>query len=173
MVVSELGKGSEFTVRIPAPLCADSEATLAPSAPNPGNERLRGRVLLADDNNDIRDLITRLLKRQGVTVLPVVDGRQAVDLALKEMPDVVLMDMEMPVMDGLAATKLLRDSGFTRPIFAMTAHPEGPEVERALREGFDGYLEKPVNRERLYGILAAFLEPIPHPTVIAHSIQQN
>jgi signal transduction histidine kinase/ActR/RegA family two-component response regulator len=169
-VASAVGKGSEFSVRIPALACADDE--VAPSQPmlKVGHERLQGRVLLADDNNDIRDLVTRLLKKQGVTVLPVVDGRQAVDLALKEMPDVVLMDMEMPVMDGLTATKLLRERGFTRPIFAMTAHPEGPEVERALKEGFDGYLEKPVNRERLYGILAAFLEPVPQPTVVTRSM---
>ena len=75
------------------------------------------------------------------------------------MPDLVLMDMEMPVMDGLTATKQLRNNGFAKPIFAMTAHPEGPEVEHALKEGFDGYLEKPVNRDRLHGILAAFLAP--------------
>ncbi len=81
------------------------------------------------------------------------------EAALSEMPDLVLMDMEMPVMDGLTATKRLRESGFAKPIFAMTAHPEGPEVERALKEGFDGYLEKPVNRQRLQGILAAFLAP--------------
>ena len=65
---------------------------------------------------------------------------------------------------------MLRENGFTRPIFAMTAHPEGPEVERALKEGFDGYLEKPVNREKLHGILAAFLEPMPQPAVVTGSM---
>lgn len=165
-VDSEIGKGSEFTVRIPSQVCADSDVPAPQPVLKASSERLHGRVLLADDNNDIRDLVTRLLKRQGVSVLSVVNGRQAVDMALKEMPDVVLMDMEMPIMDGLAATKLLREKGFTRPIFAMTAHPEGPEVERALKEGFDGYLEKPVNREQLNGILAAFLEPMPQPVVV-------
>ena len=168
-VDSEVGKGSDFTLRIPAPVCADSEVPVSQSALKATNERLQGRVLLADDNSDIRDLVTRLLKKQGVTVLPVTDGRQAVEMALKEMPDVVLMDMEMPIMDGLTATKLLRESGFTRPIFAMTAHPEGPEVERALKQGFDGYLEKPVNREKLCGILAAFLKPMPEPAVATGS----
>jgi signal transduction histidine kinase/ActR/RegA family two-component response regulator len=165
-VDSQIGKGSEFTVRIPSQVCADGDVPVPQPALKAGSERLQGRVLLADDNNDIRDLVTRLLKKQGVSVLSVVNGRQAVDMALKEMPDVVLMDMEMPIMDGLAATKLLRENGFTRPIFAMTAHPEGPEVERALKEGFDGYLEKPVNREQLNGILAAFLEPMPQPVVV-------
>lgn len=169
-VASELGKGSDFTLRIPAPACAETDVPASQPMLKVTSERLQGRILLADDNNDIRDLVTRLIKKQGVTVLPVTNGRQAVDMALKEMPDVVFMDMEMPVMDGLTATKLLRESGFTRPIFAMTAHPEGPEVERALKEGFDGYLEKPVNRERLYGILAAFLEPKPQPTVVTRSM---
>ena len=153
-------------VFFPATVCADQET----SAPQPSPaiaQRLAGRVLLADDNNDIRDLITRLLKKQGITVLPVSDGRQALEATLREIPDLVLMDMEMPVMDGLSATKRLRESGFSKPIFAMTAHPEGPEVERALKEGFDGYLEKPVNRERLHGILAAFLEPRAEPAAVS------
>lgn len=171
-VTSQVGVGSEFLVCIAATVCAESDVPVSQPALRGTPQRLQGRVLLADDNNDIRDLITRLLKKQGVTVLAVADGRQAVDMAVKEMPDVVLMDMEMPVMDGLAATRLLRENGFTRPIFAMTAHPEGPEVERALKEGFDGYLEKPVNRERLYGILAAFLEPAPQPAAVTESMQE-
>ena len=162
-VASTLGKGSAFTVRIPASVCEDVDVPAPQSAPHSNITRLQGRVLLVDDNNDIRDLLTRLLKKQGVLVIPAVDGRQGVEAALKEMPDLVLMDMEMPVMDGLSATKRLRESGFSKPIFAMTAHPEGPEIERALKEGFDGYLEKPVNRERLHSILAAFLTPKTEP----------
>ena len=167
-VESEVGKGSAFSIRVPAVPCADVEVAVSTSYTASIVHRLEGRVLLADDNNDIRDLVTRLLKKQGITVIPASDGRQAVEIALKEHPDVVLMDMEMPVMDGRAATRLLRESGFTRPIFAMTAHPEGPEVEQALKEGFDGYLEKPVNRERLYGILAAFLVAAPQQSAAAH-----
>ncbi len=165
-VTSQLGKGSAFTMQFPAAVCADQEI-VAQQPPPKATQRLSGRVLLADDNDDIRDLVTRLLKKQGVSVIPVVDGRQALEAALREMPDLVLMDMEMPVMDGLTATKQLRESGFAKPIFAMTAHPEGPEVERALKQGFDGYLEKPVNRERLHGILAAFLEPRAEPTAVS------
>ena len=165
-VSSNLGAGSAFTMQIPAAVCEDSEVpTPQPVAPS-SITRLQGRVLLVDDNNDIRDLLTRLLKKQGVLVIPAVDGRQGVEAALKEMPDLVLMDMEMPVMDGLSATKRLRESGFSKPIFAMTAHPEGPEIERALKEGFDGYLEKPVNRERLHSILAAFLTPKTEPAAV-------
>ena len=165
-VASALGKGSAFTVQVPAVLCADSSVAVAPPVAKVAAGRVHGRVLLADDNNDIRELVSRLLKKQGVTVISVVNGREAVESALKELPDLVLMDMEMPVMDGLTATKQLRERGFTKPIFAMTAHPEGPEVERALKEGFDGYLEKPVNRERLHGILAAFLAPSSEPVAV-------
>ena len=165
-VASALGKGSAFTVQVPAVLCADSSVAVVPPVAKVAAGRVHGRVLLADDNNDIRELVSRLLKKQGVTVISVVNGREAVESALKELPDLVLMDMEMPVMDGLTATKQLRERGFTKPIFAMTAHPEGPEVERALKEGFDGYLEKPVNRERLHGILAAFLAPSSEPVAV-------
>ncbi len=165
-VASQLGQGSAFTVQIPATVCADSSVPAAPPVAQSSAGRLHGRVLLADDNNDIRDLVSRLLKKHGVDVISVVNGRQAVESALKELPDLVLMDMEMPVMDGVTATKQLRERGFTKPIFAMTAHPEGPEVERALKEGFDGYLEKPVNRERLHGILAAFLEASTEPAAV-------
>ena len=165
-VASALGKGSAFTAQVPAVLCADSSVAVAPPVAKVAAGRVHGRVLLADDNNDIRELVSRLLKKQGVTVISVVNGREAVESALKELPDLVLMDMEMPVMDGLTATKHLRERGFTKPIFAMTAHPEGPEVEHALKEGFDGYLEKPVNRERLHGILAAFLAPSSEPVAV-------
>ena len=165
-VASALGKGSAFTVQVPAVLCADSSVAVAQPVAKVAAGRVHGRVLLADDNNDIRELVSRLLKKQGVTVISVVNGREAVESALKELPDLVLMDMEMPVMDGLTATKHLRERGFTKPIFAMTAHPEGPEVEHALKEGFDGYLEKPVNRERLHGILAAFLAPSSEPVAV-------
>ena len=165
-VASALGKGSAFNVQVPAVLCADSSVAVAQPVAKVAAGRVHGRVLLADDNNDIRELVSRLLKKQGVTVISVVNGREAVESALKELPDLVLMDMEMPVMDGLTATKQLRERGFTKPIFAMTAHPEGPEVEHALKEGFDGYLEKPVNRERLHGILAAFLAPSSEPVAV-------
>lgn len=165
-VASALGKGSAFTVQVPAVLCADSSVAVAQPVAKVAAGRLHGRVLLADDNNDIRELVSRLLKKQGVTVISVVNGREAVESALRELPDLVLMDMEIPVMNGLTATKHLRERGFTKPIFGMTAHPEGPEVEHALKEGFDGYLEKPVNRERLHGILAAFLAPSSEPVAV-------
>ena len=166
-VESEIGLGSQFFIRIPAFACEDVQPALNPTYVATAARRLEGRVLLVDDNNDIRDLVTRILKKQGITVIPASNGQQAVDIALRDHPDLVLMDMEMPVMDGRTATRALREKGFTRPIFAMTAHPEGPEVEQALKEGFDGYLEKPVNRERLYGILAAFLIETPQQSVAA------
>jgi signal transduction histidine kinase/ActR/RegA family two-component response regulator len=157
-VESKLGEGSAFFVRIPAARCEENAVPATtpelPAAPL----RLEGSILLAEDNNDIRELVTRLLSKMGLTVTAVADGEQAVQSALQLAPGVVLMDMEMPVLDGMSATKRLRALGFNRPILAMTAHPEGPEVERALNEGFDGYLEKPVNRDRLFRTLAIMLE---------------
>jgi CheY-like chemotaxis protein len=71
---------------------------------------------------------------------------------------VILMDMEMPVMRGNVAVTRLRAMGYNRPILALTAHPEGPEVEQSLRDGCDGYVAKPVNRERLFTMLRELLQ---------------
>jgi signal transduction histidine kinase/CheY-like chemotaxis protein len=157
-VRSQLGQGSTFTATLLAARGAEADVpgvAVAEVAAKP--QRIQGTILLAEDNSDIRELLTRLLGRMGLTVRIAADGRQAVEAALSESPDVILMDIEMPVLDGVSAAKELRRHGFTAPILAMTAHPEGPEVERALSEGFDGYLEKPVNRDRLHAILISLL----------------
>lgn len=157
-VESEVGRGSVFYAEFKAPQCEDVVAPAVPAEPKPtAAPNLAGNILLAEDNDDIRELVTRLLSKMGLTVHAVANGQAAVQRAFGDNVDIVLMDMEMPVQDGLSATKELRNRGFTQPILAMTAHPEGPEVERALQEGFDGYLEKPVNRERLHRLLTEML----------------
>ncbi len=158
-VESKLGSGSAFFATVPAAQAGDSAApALAVKGGEVTVQRLHGKVVLAEDNNDIRDLVSRLLSKMGLTVLAVANGREAVQAVAAEPPDLVLMDMEMPVLDGVAAVKELRQRGYKRPVLAMTAHPEGPDIERALAEGFDDYLEKPVNRDRLYRTIARLLE---------------
>jgi CheY-like chemotaxis protein len=115
-------------------------------------------VLVAEDNEDIRELVVHQLRRMGVQVLQADNGRKAIDLALAEQPALVLMDMDMPVMSGFEAVAQLRMRGYTRPILALTGYNEGPEAERALSSGCDGLLGKPicseVLRARVHQVLA-------------------
>jgi CheY-like chemotaxis protein len=101
-------------------------------------------VLVAEDNEDIRELVVHQLRRMGVQVLQAGNGRQAIDLALAEQPALVLMDMDMPIMSGFEAVAQLRLRGYTKPILALTGYNEGPEAERALSSGCDGLLGKPI-----------------------------
>jgi len=115
-------------------------------------------VLVAEDNEDIRELVSHQLRRMGVLVLLAEDGQRAMDLALAEQPALVLMDMDMPVMSGFDAVAALRAQGYRGSIFALTAYQDGPEAERALSSGCDALLGKPITSERLRNRVAQALE---------------
>ena len=106
-------------------------------------------VLVAEDNEDIRELVVHQLRRMGINVLQAENGRVALDLALAEQPALVLMDMDMPVMTGFEAVAQLRRQGYTKPIYALTGHRDGPEADRALNSGCDALLAKPIHSEVL------------------------
>jgi CheY-like chemotaxis protein len=106
-------------------------------------------VLVAEDNEDIRELVSHQLRRMGVLVILAENGQRAFDLALAEHPALVLMDMDMPVMSGFDAVTALRASGYRGSIFALTAYQDGPEAERALSSGCDALLGKPITSELL------------------------
>ncbi|MCR9143003.1 MAG: ATP-binding protein [bacterium] len=116
------------------------------------------KVLLADDGEDNRMLLTHILEAAGVTPTVVENGRAAVDaaraaLAAGEAFDAVLMDMQMPEMDGYEATRTLRKLGYTGLIYALTAYAMPEDRERCLANGCDEYLSKPVSRRALYALL--------------------
>jgi CheY-like chemotaxis protein len=115
-------------------------------------------VLVAEDNEDIRELVSHQLRRRGVLVLLAEDGQRAMDVALAERPALVLMDMDMPVMSGFDAVAALRAQGYRGSIFALTAYQDGPEAERALSSGCDALLGKPITSERLRNRVAQALE---------------
>lgn len=119
-----------------------------------------GRVLVAEDHVENRQLVERMLSRLGLEVMSVTAGDEAVRKALSEPVQLVLMDRHMPVMGGVEATRLLRQAGFRRPIIAFTA---GDQQETdALREaGCDGVLEKPIDEYRLQALLSRFLDSAP------------
>ncbi|AOY90303.1 histidine kinase [Marinobacter salinus] len=116
-----------------------------------------GRVLVAEDNEDNRQLVERMLRRQGLEVSPVNSGEDAVRKALADSVQLVLMDRHMPGMDGVAATQLLRQAGFRRPIIAFTAGDQ-KETDALLEAGCDGVLNKPIDQVHLQSLLDRFLQ---------------
>jgi signal transduction histidine kinase/FixJ family two-component response regulator len=152
---SQPGEGSVFEVRLPAaaatlPVAAPAAA---PAAPLP---KLSGRILLADDNADLRELVQVQLASLGFSCRAVGDGLEAIEAALAEPYTVVLLDMDMPFMDGYETVHVLRERGYAGPVIGFTAHQAGTPLERALIEGCDDVLSKPVSVDRLRETLAPF-----------------
>ena len=109
------------------------------------------RVLLVEDNEMNRDMLTRRLARRGFAVESATDGAEAVARAAASVPDVVLMDLNLPVLDGYDATRQLKESPATRriPVIALSAHAMSDDRERALAAGCDDFDTKPVDLDRL------------------------
>jgi len=117
------------------------------------------RLLLVEDNEESRDGLSRHLRRKGFEVAVAVDGRQAVEAARAEAPDLILMDMSLPVLDGWEATRQLKAIPQTGaiPVIALTAHAMAGDREKALEAGCDEYDTKPVDFPRLLGKIQALL----------------
>jgi CheY-like chemotaxis protein len=111
------------------------------------------RVLIVDDSADNRALVQLLVARMGYQVDTACSGHEAIEKASAEDFDLILMDVQMPEMDGFEAVQKLRQCNFTRPIVALTANAMKGDRERCLAEGFDDYLLKPIDRVRLYDSL--------------------
>ncbi|MCD4654120.1 response regulator [bacterium] len=121
--------------------------------------QLRGRVLLVEDNEINQQVVRELLDQMGVEVLLCSNEAQAVHAVKNDKPDLVLMDIQMPVMDGYEVTRRIRKLPITGrlPIFALTAHAMIGEVEKSVNAGMDGHLTKPINSEVLYKTLRKVL----------------
>ena len=118
------------------------------------------KILLVEDNEMNRDMLSRRLLRRGFDVAVAVDGQQGVEMASSELPELILLDMSLPVLDGwMAAGKLKADPATsTIPIIALTAHAMGGDREKALEAGCDDYDTKPVEFKRLLGKINSFLD---------------
>jgi CheY-like chemotaxis protein len=117
------------------------------------------RILLVEDNEMNRDMLSRRLVRRGHEVLIAVDGEQGVSMAGSECPDLILMDMSLPVVDGWEATRRLKASDGTSaiPVIALTAHAMESDREKAMAAGCDDYDTKPVEFDRLLGKIQRLL----------------
>ncbi len=118
------------------------------------------KLLLVEDNEENRDGLSRHLRRRGYQVLLAVDGRQGVEVARAESPDLILMDMSLPVLDGWEATRQLKAAAETRaiPVIALTAHAMAGDREKALAAGCDEYDTKPVEFARLLAKIKSLLK---------------
>jgi CheY-like chemotaxis protein len=162
VVTSRLGEGSTFSLSLPVQIQAPDNSPSRPErqewsadAPFPLLDR---RILLVDDGPDNQRLIAFLLKEAGADVVLANNGRTAVEIVMSpdESFDAILMDMQMPIMDGYEATKALRDAAYDGPIIALTACAMCDDVKKCLAAGCSGYLSKPVDRVTLISTLAQY-----------------
>ena len=116
-------------------------------------------ILLVEDNEMNRDMLSRRLERKGFQVVMAVDGQQGVDLAVSEIPDLILMDMDLPIIDGWEATRRVKAGESTRgiPVIALTAHAMVGDRDKAIAAGCDDYDTKPVDFPRLLGKIETLL----------------
>ncbi|MBU2894851.1 response regulator [Colwellia sp. D2M02] len=159
-VQSEAGKGSCFSFILPCSVIAKTEPVdykqthkaLESEAVKP--IQITGKILLAEDHDDNRRLIARLLESLGLEVFCAKNGLEAIELCQKHQPRLVLLDIQMPEMDGITAFTQLRKIGFIQPIYALTANAMSHEVSQYITLGFNGHLKKPIERESFIHTIA-------------------
>ncbi len=122
---------------------------------------MSARLLLVEDNEMNRDMLSRRLERKGYNVAVAVDGQEGLDKAKAEKPDLILMDMSLPVLDGWEASRQLKADAATKaiPIIALTAHAMASDEQKAREAGCDDFDTKPIELPRLLGKIQALLKP--------------
>ena len=117
------------------------------------------KVLLVEDNEMNRDMLSRRLAKRGYEVVMAIDGQQGVDMAVSEKPDIILLDMSLPVVDGWEAAQQIKANEVSKgvPLVALTAHAMASDRERAMSAGCDDFDTKPVELPRLLGKMEALL----------------
>jgi len=172
-LTSETGVGSTFTLELAQPAAVrelvfvDSAALVPVGAPQTSAvleaRHLSGRVLCAEDTPELAELIGLLLRRIGLTTVMVENGAQAVERAARERFDLIFMDIQMPVLDGVAAMIKLKESGCDIPVVAVTANAMKEDQEHYRAAGFADFLAKPIDRSQLQRLLETYL-PAAEPT---------
>jgi CheY-like chemotaxis protein len=183
-VESRPGKGSTFSVQLPLALCKQSELPLptieSPERPGPLEVVSSAvvapvatggrRVLLAEDNPTTQSLISILLQQMGIDLVIVDNGQEAIDFLLNEHVDLILMDCQMPYLDGLEATAQLRAQGLLTPVVALTAYARAEDEQQCLTAGMNDFLSKPFRQAELRDVLVKWLgaEALSSTSTTAH-----
>jgi Amt family ammonium transporter len=173
-VESTLDHGSTFTISIATgsldgiAIREDPSVSVIPRSPEEtqdfNQQPLRQKILLAEDSPDNQRLISFILNKAGADVTIAENGQIALDMALAAESsgssfDVILMDMQMPILDGCAATGRLRQAGFTKPIIALTANAMPSDRQKCLEAGCDQFVTKPIDRQKLIETIAGIVQP--------------
>lgn len=166
-VSSEMGKGSVFSVQIDAGSLngvrfinaaeALSQSKYQETGPEIHWQFPNSNVLVVDDGVENRDLVKLVLEEIGLNVETAENGKVGLDKAVENHFDVILMDIQMPVMDGFTAVKAMREHGLEKPIIALTAHAMKGYEQQSLEAGYSGYLSKPIDIDKLISVLAKVL----------------
>ena len=163
---SQEGKGSVFSLVIPAGVDAESSALpggdeqtqeAAAESVITDNLHFSGKVLVAEDAEDSQILTEKILKRYGLEVVIADDGKEAVEKTLQESFDLIFMDIQMPVLNGLEAAKKLREEGITTPVVALTAYAMPEDRDKCMAAGCDDYISKPIDHDELRRVLSKYI----------------
>ena len=120
--------------------------------------RVKGSILIVEDNYDNQQLLSILLADIGAEITYAENGQEAIDKTFNKSYDLIFMDMQMPVMGGIEATKILRESNYKKPIVALTANAMKSDYDMCMQAGCDGFLTKPINKEKLFQAIYKYLE---------------
>jgi signal transduction histidine kinase/DNA-binding response OmpR family regulator len=166
-VTSQEGQGSQFAVYMPYIEATNKQLMINQSQadeelrrdlkPNLEVPELSGHILCADDNEDNRQLVAYLVAKTGAQLTLVEDGKQAINVAKNGTFDLVLMDMQMPEMDGLQATTILKQRGFQAPIIMLTANVDSNSKKNMLAAGAKAHFAKPIDSQSFYAMLVEYL----------------
>lgn len=162
-VFSEVAKGSLFTILLPAHtqhIDLNAKVDTPDMSAFPVEDKKGNIILVAEDNPVNRELLQEQFKNAGfASILMAENGQEAVNIALKNNPDLILMDIEMPVMDGIEAITALRNQGFVNPIVALSAYAMQEDIQKTMFFGATGYITKPIDFSRFFHQLSRFLKP--------------
>ena len=157
-VESDIGKGSRFSFTLTL-LTANQHTPLPVDKPAPVLEFSKTHVLLAEDNDINVEVIQAMLAATNLQITRVKDGNQAIHAFADKGFDIILMDIQMPEMDGYEATRVLRQQmGVTHPIVALTANAMQQDIDACFSAGMDAHISKPIQKENLMTVLQRFLQ---------------
>ncbi len=157
-VTSEYGVGSTFVLQLPYRPVEGVVVEGEQAAPvEIAEQSLSGHILVAEDTPAMQMLIQRILQKYGLKVTTVGNGQEAVDKVFDEWFDLILMDMQMPVMDGVEACKVIRKKGKQIPVIALTANVMTQHRQKFMAAGCDDFISKPIDREKLISAIARHL----------------